>query len=584
MILDIWKEEPLVYLYFMLYTVSAALLPFFGIILPKLIIENLERNSDTTEIIKILIPYGIGFLVVGAVSFFTKALASKKMTQVRLNRMVNLTNIIMTCNYKYIEDSDFLDKNQNAFDATNGNNMGYEGALHILFALPASLIAILGYIFMVGNLNILILLYLLVNVVVNYIILTAVNKYQHKKKDKITYSNRRLNYFTNIAQDFSYGKDIRLNCMEENIMCRYDLELTSLLRIFRKIYNKQYRLSFIDVLFVLLREGIVYTFLIYSVLKNQLSIAELTMYLSVVSLLSMKLNDVINSIADYVGCNRYISDMYRFMNMDLFQNPGTLDMDLSTTKEIEFKNVSFQYPATNKYILTNFSLHIKKGEKLAIVGINGAGKTTVVKLLSGFFDEYEGEILVDGIEIRKFKRTEVYKLFSVVFQNFKIYSMTIAENVALDYENIDRERIKNVLIKVGLWNKISQFEKGLDQTLLKVLDPTGIELSGGENQKIAIARALYKDAPVIILDEPTASLDALAEAEIYENFNELIQNKTAIYISHRLSSTKFCDNIILMGDTGIVEYGTHEELLAKKGPYYEMFMVQAKYYQDGEEA
>ena len=207
-------------------------------------------------------------------------------------------------------------------------------------------------------------------------------------------------------------------------------------------------------------------------------------------------------------------------------------------------------------------------------------KSTLVKLMTGLFAPTEGTIYVNGVDITTLKKSELYSLYSAVFQEVNVLAFTIRENVACASENVDDERVKTALDKVGLWQKVENFENGLDQMMLKVIDENGTDFSGGERQKLSIARGLYKDAAMVIMDEPTAALDALAEAEIYENFSSLVEGKTAVYISHRLASTRFCDKIALFDADGLAEYGNHEELMEQKGKYYEMFMIQGKYYQE----
>ena len=243
-----------------------------------------------------------------------------------------------------------------------------------------------------------------------------------------------------------------------------------------------------------------------------------------------------------------------------------------------FDNVSFRYPGSETYVFRHLNLTIQKGERLAVVGINGAGKTTLVKLMMGLFDVTEGEIRINGIPIQNFDKKALYSMFSAVFQDINIMAFTVRENVAGRLSDIDDKRVDHVLAQVGLTEAVDSLPQKTGQMMLKVIDEDGALLSGGQSQKLAIARALYKDACMVIMDEPTAALDALAEAEIYENFSELVKGKTAVYISHRLASTRFCDHIALFEGDGLAEYGTHEELMERRGRYYEMFMVQGKYY------
>ena len=228
------------------------------------------------------------------------------------------------------------------------------------------------------------------------------------------------------------------------------------------------------------------------------------------------------------------------------------------------------------------NLKIEAGEKIALVGDNGVGKSTLIKVLSGLFREFEGDLLIGGKDIRKISDESLFSLFSIVFQDVNLLSYTVAENIAGKENEIDRAKVWSVLEQVGLKSKVEALPNNLDQLIHKYIDKNGLELSGGEMQKMGIARALYKKSKIFILDEPTAALDALAEKEIYEQFNKIANNRTTIFISHRLASTKFCDRIILLGSEGILEQGTHEELMNLKGRYFEMFTLQGKYYQERE--
>lgn len=248
--------------------------------------------------------------------------------------------------------------------------------------------------------------------------------------------------------------------------------------------------------------------------------------------------------------------------------------------EIEFKNVSFKYPGSSAFALRNFSIKIKVGERLAVVGMNGSGKTTFIKLLCRLYDPTEGEILLNGINIKKYNYDEYMNLFSVVFQDFSLFSFPVGQNVAASMV-YNEEKASAFLDEAGVGDRIKKMEKGLDTPLYKDFDEDGVEISGGEAQKIAIARSLYKDAPFVVLDEPTATLDPIAEFEIYSKFIEIMKNKTAIYISHRLSSCHFCNDIAVFHEGRIIQRGNHEKLLEdEKGKYYELWFAQAKYYDE----
>ena len=273
----------------------------------------------------------------------------------------------------------------------------------------------------------------------------------------------------------------------------------------------------------------------------------------------------------------YTLKMFR-INDEMYKGQLPVEKRLDNKYEVEFRNVSFRYPGTDSYALKHFSLKLTVGERMAIVGMNGSGKTTMIKLLCRLYDPQEGEILLNGVDIRKFRQDEYIRLFSVVFQDFRLLSMPLGQNVAASMET-DGGRAMEVLAQAGLSERMEQMPEGLDTWLYQEIQDEGVEISGGEAQKIAIARALYKDAPFVLLDEPTASLDPLSEYEIYSRFDTMVQNKTAIYISHRLSSCRFCNDIAVFHEGRLVQRGSHEELLKdEKGKYYELWHAQAQYY------
>ena len=280
--------------------------------------------------------------------------------------------------------------------------------------------------------------------------------------------------------------------------------------------------------------------------------------------------------------NKYLVEFYRYLDLQDETNEGTLvpEPDKNGNYSIEFKNVSFRYPGSEKYALKNVSFKFNIGEKLAFVGMNGSGKTTFVKLLCRLYEPEEGQITLNGVDVRKYDFNEYIKLFSVVFQDYAIFMYEIAYNVASE-ANPDKEKVEDCLRRVGMGDRIKELEKGVDTCVGKWYDVTGTDFSGGEIQKIAIARALYKDAPFIILDEPTASLDPLAEADIYARFNEIVTDKTAVYISHRLSSCRFCDKIVVFHEGEIIQQGSHDALVVdENGKYHELWHAQSQYYSE----
>ena len=278
-----------------------------------------------------------------------------------------------------------------------------------------------------------------------------------------------------------------------------------------------------------------------------------------------------------------VDNFRSFMDFEAADESDCIDLPDSDSYRFEFQDVSFRYHGASGYALRHLNLTLEWGKRLAVVGLNGAGKTTMVKLLTRLYDPTEGRILLNGTDIRRYRRRDYFKLFSAVFQNVEVFAFPMSENVSMQTpEQTDAARAEEKLIAAGLGERLAGLSRGVQTELLKVIDEDGIDLSGGEKQKLALARALYKDAPVVVLDEPTAALDALAEYRLYQQFDAMIGHKTAVYISHRLSSSRFCDAVAMFKDGEMIEYGTHDELMQRGGAYAEMFAIQSQYYVDDE--
>lgn len=581
---NINQQDKKIYLYFAIYTIAAAVYPFFAIVLPKLLITELtlRDQADWIYVIGIIGGYFLLTSIFGFVRTYLNGCTYPRLTKQRLIYVKDVFDKIISVDYKHMEDSTFFDKNERAFTATSSNNNGIEGIYHKLFEIPATMLTITVLTFFIGRLNLLILVSLVLNIGVTIFIRRSVHNYQYKKKEEIAHAERRKSYYYKTTHDFSYGKDIRLYQLKDRILKNYDKEIKKYIDIHKLIKNKELVLGIASLITLILSDALTYGILILKTL-NGMSIADFTMYLTAVAGLSIMLKNVAEQVAFVINEGQYVYDYFNFIEKDMGEKGGNREAITEDTLEVEFDNVSFCYPGTDKYIFKNLNFKIHKGERLAIVGINGAGKSTLVKLMVGLFDVTEGEIRINGIPISEFDKKQLFSMFAVVFQDVNILAFTVKENVACISDDIEEQRVVDALQRVGLREKIENLPKGMDQMMLKIIEEDGIELSGGESQKLSIARALYKSGNMVIMDEPTAALDALAEAEIYENFSELVKGKTSVYISHRLASTKFCDHIALFDGDGLKEYGSHEELMKLQGEYYRMFSVQGKYYTEGVE-
>lgn len=567
------------------YTLFASIYPFMAVFLPKLAIGILEQGGENAGR-NLCITMAAYFVVAGIFAIVVKYLAGYIFSRNMRTRLLYLSDLckkLMTMDYCHVEDARFFEEYEKGVNACNNNANGIEGIYNKLSFLPAKLLTVIGMVIIAGALNPLLLIALVVHVLVIMWTSKKTHDYEYSKKQELSKAQRRIGYYQRTTQDFSYGKDIRIFNLRERIMDNYQQEIDAYVSLFKKIRNREFLLGLIGIGTLLISNVLTYGILILEVIQG-MPVSSFTMYVTMVTSLMTLLLEFGNDLAFIWNEGEYADDFYRLLDAPLVVE-GTKGIEevISEEKqslEIVFDHVTFRYPGTEKNVFTDLNFTIHAGERLAIVGVNGAGKSTLVKLMTGLFAPTEGHIYVNGVDITELKKSEVYNLYSAVFQDVNVLAFSLRENVGCASENVDDQRVQTALDKVGLWKKVEGFEKGLGQMMLKVIDEDGTDFSGGERQKLSIARGLYKDAPMVIMDEPTAALDALAEAEIYENFSGLVEGKTAVYISHRLASTRFCDKIALFDADGLAEYGTHDELMDKEGKYYEMFVIQGKYYQE----
>ncbi len=572
-----FRENKRIFVYFIIYTMFGGIYPVFGVLLPKFTLEELSGEGRPERLLLIITVYFLAAGVVGAVTAAMAHLAYEAISRLRLDALGEMGKKLLEMDYRYVEDAKFYEENERAMNACNSNENGLEGIYHKLYGMLADVAAMGIFLVLIGRLDIWILAALLAHVAVSAMVGRKAQEYEYSMKDKLAHQKRKEEYYARIAHDFSYGKDIRIYNFRDRILDNYNREINGYRILLRKIKTREWLLGLAELFFFFISQAAVYGILIYRAFHG-MSIADFTMYYSAASSLSQMMLLFGEKVNYVIKEGQYVHDFYLFMEKDLSGSKGTRERIKNGTLEIEFKDVGFSYPKTEKQVFQHLNFTIHKGEKLAVVGVNGAGKSTLVKLMTGLYQPTEGEILINGIPAWEFDKRELYKMFSVVFQEINVLAYTVKENVSCVSGEADTERVWEALEGAGLAEKIKSFEKGLDQMLLKVIDEKGTELSGGQSQKLCIARALYENSNMVIMDEPTAALDALAEAEIYETFNRLVGEKTAVYISHRLASTKFCDKIALFDKEGLQEYGSHEELMAKKGIYYKMFVTQGKYY------
>lgn len=572
---NVWKYDKSPLRDFVVFTFLMGITLLLTTIFPKFILDELLGLKREKELIILITIFFTSLAVSYYFYEYIKEVYLIKVIAIRLKIVNEYYLKCLNTNFKNTEDPNFLDKKDTVAKILMSDSIGIEGMLKTLFEMGGQIAGFIVCISIVSTLSVWIVVYLLINVGIIYLFMTRVKKFEYSNIKKLSSARRRANYACDTLSDFSYGKEIRLFNLSSNLINFFKVNKKKEFEIETTIKNKYLKVNILDILLVLIRDGVVYGYLIYLVIGNKITIGDFTMYFSAMISISTWMQLIIQSIVDIRAQKLYINDIRNFIDYKEVEDLGRKNIP-DCDFDIEFKNVSFKYRETENYILKNVSLKISKNEHLAIIGSNGAGKSTFVKLLCKMYEVEEGEILIDGINIKEYSTKEIHKIFSAVFQEVNILAFSLAENIAI--KDINYEKLDIALEKVGLNQKVDALEKGVHTNLLKILDEEGIELSGGEKQSVAIARAIYKDGKAFILDEPTSALDALKEYELYKRFDEIVKGRMAIYISHRLSSTHFCDKIAMFEHGELIEYGTHKELIEKNGKYKAMYDIQAQYY------
>ncbi len=504
----------------------------------------------------------------------------------RTAMLIRMNAKAMQIDFEHLEDPDVMDCFQKAHGACNSNNSGVEGMMRELTEFLRSLAVVLVGMFILGTLSPFAVVVMLVLAFVNFLVANHTNVVAKREVwDPLAPWWRKRYYFQNTTTNFKEAKDIRMFGLREWLLGRYR-ELNKIRYDAQKKNSKiWFWCSLFSVLLWVVSQAMVYAWLIYLVAEGRLGIGNFSLYLASSATFYGYISSLLNGISTLLARSRELDDYRSFLDFDGGdEKTEGKKLPKLPSYEFTFENVSFSYPKAERCALKNLSLTIKAGERLAVVGLNGAGKSTMIKLLLRLYEPTGGRILLNGVDIKEYDKRSYYEAFAPVFQQVELFAFPLEENVSMkEPGETDSAKAERCLIAAGFSEKLAALPYGLKTEMLKVIDDNGVDLSGGEKQKLALARALYKEAPVVILDEPTAALDALAEAKLYQDFDKLIGGKTAVYISHRLSSTQFCSRVAMFVDGEMAECGTHAELLEKDGAYAEMFRIQAQYYVESAE-
>lgn len=560
--------------------VLQAILSFGNIIGIGLIVDALISKQNSSQVFTLILVFISVNLVISVI---------KELLMLAMNYMgrkaTNTTQYMyaqdsVDVNYHYAQDGTILDLKKKSMVALPAFYIDHLGDIIRYIVQFFSVITI------VSHFSPLFLLILsLTSAVSVYFIFQT-------KKDDLAFQNekvkddRKLDYLYLVMTEYGYAKEVRINRAEDYAMNKYDGIMREQFKRLKTLFGRRMKINIGSTVIAVVQTALMYLYFSYMAFSDRISISEYTVLLGSTALFVSLILGFFEKIAlfgrtlnvlDYyfeyrdtitAGSDIHASNAMPYKKLD-FSHPV-----------IRFENVSFKYPKTEKTVLENINLELRPSERIGLVGLNGSGKTTLVKLLTRLYDPTEGRITLNGIDIREIPYEQYASKIGIVLQDYYLFAYSVKENIVLA-ATYDEEKLSSCLEKSGSDKKIDKLPNGINTPITKTLDNDGIEFSGGEGQKLALARAIYKDAPILILDEPSSALDPIAEYELFSQLDELSENKLALFISHRLSSTKFCDRIVVLSDGKIVETGCHDDLMHKKGEYYDLFNSQAKYYKEG---
>lgn len=544
------------------------------------ILRAVENDVSVGGLVGTVLSFTAALMVLHGGSAYLASCAQFGRIGLRLKMAGMIQNKVLTMSYPNVEDETVRRKKEKAAMLVRGSQCATETIWATLTETVKCAADFLICLSVLSALRPVLVLAVLATSVVSFSVSGYLNGWGYRHRAEEAEYSRRMSYLSEKSRDYTLAKDVCIFGLGSWIEDVFH----STLRLFKSFTARGERVyiwgNIVDALLTFLRNGLAYAVLASAAFRGEMPAAQFVFYFNAVTVFAGGIGGVMNSVAALRRQSLDISAVREFLDLpEVFQMEGGVSLvpNPDTPYKIEFKDVSFRYPGAESDALSHIDLTILPGEKLAVVGLNGAGKTTLIKLMCGFLDPTGGRVLLNGTDIKTYNRRDYYRLFSAVFQDYSVLDATLAENIAQTAENIDVERLNHCIALAGLTGKIAGLPSGVRTHLGKVFTD-GVALSGGELQRLMLARALYKNAPIIVLDEPTSALDPIAESELYNKYNELTAGRLAVYISHRLASTQFCDRIILIADGRIAEEGTHDRLMARKGRYAELFEVQSRYY------
>lgn len=579
----LWKNDRRLVFHGVLTVPVTLIAAALALYIPSLILDALETGTTFSYVALVI----VGLLLTG----FIAELANEILKIRNETAEFYMTDYLMyqqlsnqrTRDWYLQYSKEVQELDQRAYKAVDTN---HAAGVHLPMDFAAIVATILNFLLfggIVSMLNPLIVVLLAAGCAITYAMTAWERKRKYQQQDEGNILEKRKKYLNSLAGNFKFGKDIRLYRMQGYLHDLGQKIIGDLQYFIDLLEHRSFLTAAVSFLVVLLRDGLAYGFLIYKAVAGELDAAEFVLYFNAITALSGYMNEILTNWNKVAEGSLQISDYREDLEIQNGLNHGE---GIPTPKgpfTIEFKDVCYKYPMGEKQILDHVSFKIEAGEKIALVGLNGAGKTTLTMLMCGLLLPDAGEVLIDGHSILEYNRDELYDLFGLVPQNYNLLPMSIGRNIAcaMTEEEIDRQKLWTCLETAGLAEKIRSLPMKENTPLHREIYPEAVDLSGGEKQKLLLARLLYKNPPCIILDEPTAALDPIAENRMYQKYNEITANATSVFISHRLASTRFCDRIFLLDGANFAEEGTHDELMAAGKKYQELFDIQSKYYKEG---
>lgn len=574
-----WDKKAL--LFFWIRVPAQILQPLIIAYIPKAMIDCIVQQSSLKHLVTIVAVLSVLLALTTWMMPFMEELLLGSARIVRMRYAMMAFDKNLTAPYVFLEAFETRKKHRKAVEFYKSHYSPAAVFIDNLNQMVISFIGVITSLVLIYKLHFSVIALIFATCLGEFLLLRYLNRREWEVKQERSGLLTKLEYYYTLSKNAPAAKDIRLYGFSALFLYAVAALLARLDTITARYVHQSGAANGLRALLNLVREAISYAYLTYLVCQNRLAISDFIFYFGVMTGFSNWIAGFVHHYAEMERNCRYCADFRAFIE-DNSHAPKSADGDAPETIEsIEFKNVGFSYEGAQTPTIQQLSFRVNRGENIAIVGANGAGKTTAIKLLCGLYEAQTGEILINGKNVTNTDREAYFNLFSVVFQDYFFMPMSIAKNIAAS-DAYDKTRLFQALEKAGIREKIEALPQREQSLMVAEVYPDAVDFSGGERQKLLLAKAIYKDAPILILDEPTAALDPIAENELYLKYHEITQNKISFFISHRLSSTRFCDRIFFIKNGKIAESGTHEELMALQGDYYKMFQVQSYYYREGQ--